>query len=124
MPFRTILNVIVIAIGLFTVVFIASQLVVRGPAAAREARALDVEIRSIHPPATAVQVKRNVSWKPGRALASEYYETPQSQTDIRNYYAAALPLQGWLPGAGPKSGLLSGIAMVYHKNNREFHLSF
>ncbi len=100
MRFRTILTVIVIVIGLFTVVFIASQLLVRGPAAAKEARAVDVEIRSIHPPATVVQVKRNVSWNPGRAVASEYYETPQSQTDIRNYYAAALRPQGWLPGPG------------------------
>src|SRR5207302_2048944 len=121
---RSILTVAVIAIGIVTILYIGTQFLIHGPAAAHTATALDAEIRSIRPPTAATLVKHQVSWKPGRALATESYGTSLSRQDIQDYYSDALRSRGWISGPGSKSKPLGGFALVYHKNDREFHLSF
>ena len=121
---RSILTVVITAIGVLTVLYIGEQFLFHAPAAAHTAAALDLEIRSIRPPNAAALVKHRISWKPGRALATESYETSLARQDIQDYYSGALRSQGWISGPGKKNWPLGGIALVYHKNDREFHLSF
>src|SRR5882672_3529400 len=108
---RSILTIAVTAIGIVTSLYIGAQFLMHGPAAANTATALDSEIRSIRPPTAATLVKHQVSWKPGRALATESYGTSLSRQDIQDYYSSALRLQGWIPGPGSKSSALGGIAL-------------
>ena len=121
---RSILTVVVTIIGLLTVLYIGEQFLLHGPPAARTAASLDLEIRSIRPPNASAMVKHRVSWKPGWALATESYATSLSRQEIQDYYSGALKSQGWISGPARKSWALAGIPLVYHKNDRELHLSF
>src|SRR5947199_8817930 len=121
---RSILTIALTVIGVLTLVYIAAQFLIHGPAAARTATALDLEIRSIPPPAAAILVKHQISWKPGRALAIESYGTSLSRQDVRDFYSSALTSHGWSSGPAGKSMPRGGIVLVFHKNDQEFHLSF
>jgi hypothetical protein len=121
---RSILTIFATVVGALTVLYIGAQFLIHGPAASRAATALDLEIRSIQPPNATTLVRHQVSWKPGRALATESYRTSLSRQDVQGYYSSTLSSQGWISGPGSKRWPRSGISLVYHKNDREFHLSF
>jgi hypothetical protein len=121
---RTTVSIIGAWIGLVTLLYIGVQFATKGPQSSRMAQTLSAEIAAFKPPGAATFVNRETAWEPGWARASEYYKTSLSPAQIQQHYSIELVSQGWAAGPMPRTRPLTKVAAVYHKDDREFRLSF
>lgn len=122
--FQKTVGIIGAFIGLVTALYIVLQFATKGGESSRMSHVLDAEVTAFTPPATATLVRRNVAWEPGRAHATEYYNVALSPEAIKKSYVDQLVSRGWVPGPMPLTRPLTEVAVVYHKDDREFRLSF
>jgi len=121
---RTAFGILVTVVGAATLLYIAWQYLSGGREAARMAGVLAAEASAFRPPPAAILVTRDVAWEPGRAHVTEYYNTSLPLDTVRDYYSTQLRSLGWSSGPLTSTRSLAEVALVYHKADREFRVSF
>jgi hypothetical protein len=122
--FRNIAGLFGAAIGLITLLYVAWQFATYGRLSSEMADVLRSELSTMNAPDGVTLLKRGASWEPGWARASEYYKSPLSHEEIAHYYATLLAGQHWTSGPMARTRPLTKVALVYHKEDREFRLTF